>query len=229
MFQHPNARLAPRGRELLVSQVAGGERASGAARQMGASRQTASKRLARARRGEPMSDQPSRPRGLARLTPPDVEERVAAARSGLVAPARGRRRLRLRRPRGVAARRAQGRVGRVHGALRRLLRRFGRRRRARHDRQRARCRSGELNGLLESEGIRRVCTMPFSPWRNGRVERMDRALARECRYGRAWDGEAGRASALPAFIGRCNRERPRSACGGLPPMSRINNLLAHNS
>ena len=44
--------------------------------------------------------------------------------------------------------------------------------------------------------------------------------------------KAGRASALPAFIEHYNWERPHSACGGLPPMSRIvgvNNLSAHNS
>lgn len=36
----------------------------------------------------------------------------------------------------------------------------------------------------------------------------------------------------PAFIERCNWDRPHSACGGLPPMSRIgdvSNALAYNS
>ncbi|WP_418618102.1 integrase core domain-containing protein [Slackia isoflavoniconvertens] len=36
---------------------------------------------------------------------------------------------------------------------------------------------------------------------------------------------------MPAFIEHYNWERPHSACGGLPPMSRIvgvNNLSAHN-
>ena len=80
-------------------------------------------------------------------------------------------------------------------------------------------------------GVRHVYTRPYSPWQNGKVERMNRTLAQEWQYGRAWDSEAGRASALPAFIDRYNWERPHSACGGLPPMSRIvgvNNLLAHN-
>ena len=48
MSQHPNARLTPRGRELLASRIAGGERVSAVARQMGVSRQTASKWLSRA-------------------------------------------------------------------------------------------------------------------------------------------------------------------------------------
>ena len=50
------------------------------ARQMGVSRQTASKWLARARRGEPMSDRSSRPRRPARLTPPEAVGRVLEAR-----------------------------------------------------------------------------------------------------------------------------------------------------
>lgn len=83
MSQHPNARLTPRGRETLVSRVAGGERVSDVARQMGVSRQTASKWLARARRGEPMSDRSSRPRRLARLTPPDAERRALEARRSM--------------------------------------------------------------------------------------------------------------------------------------------------
>ena len=92
-------------------------------------------------------------------------------------------------------------------------------------------RSGEFNELLESEGVRHIYTRPFRPWQNGKVERMNRTLAQEWQYARAWDSEAGRASALPAFIEHYNWERPHSACGGLPPMSRIvgvNNLSARN-
>ena len=93
-------------------------------------------------------------------------------------------------------------------------------------------RSGEFNALPESQGVRHTYTRPYSPWQNGKVERMNRTLAQEWQYGRAWGSEAGRADALPAFIERYNWERPHSACGGLPPMSRIvgvNNLLAHNT
>ena len=92
-------------------------------------------------------------------------------------------------------------------------------------------RSGEFNGVLVSEGVRHLYTRPYSPWQNGKVERMNRTLAQEWQYARARGGEAGRASALPAFIEHYNWERPHSACGGLPPMSRIvgvNNLSAHN-
>lgn len=84
MSQHPNARLTPCGRELLCSRVAADARVSEAARQAGVSRQTASKWLARARRGEPMSDRPSRPRRLARSTPLETEARVLGARSSML-------------------------------------------------------------------------------------------------------------------------------------------------
>lgn len=84
MSQHPNARLTPRGRELLASRVSGGERVSAVARRMGVGRQTASKWLSRARRGEPLSDRPSRPRRPAGSTPPEVEEAVCEARSSML-------------------------------------------------------------------------------------------------------------------------------------------------
>lgn len=77
-----------------------------------------------------------------------------------------------------------------------------------------------------------MSTRGRSPWQNGKVECMDRALAQERQYIRAWGSEAGGASVLPAFIEHYNWERLHSACGGPPPMSHIvgvNNLSAHNS
>lgn len=326
MSQHPNARLTPRGRELLCRRVAGGMGVSDAARQAGVSRQTASKWIARARRGEPMSDRPSRPRRLARSTPPEAEARVLRARGELLlAP------LALAAETGVPARtcaRIVARAGlprladvdRVTGEVRRR----GPVTPVRYERERpgellhvdvkkvaripdgggwralgrgndpsrghsglgssclhvavddfsrvayaellpderggtcsafmGRClsffaglgaavervmtdngscyRSRDFNALLESEGVRHTYTRPYSPWQNGKVERMNRTLAQEWQYGRAWESEAGRASALPAYLEHYNWGRPHSACGGLPPMSRVvgvNNLLAHNN
>lgn len=325
MSQHPNARLTPRGRETLVSRIKAGAGVAEAARQMGVSRQTTSKWLARARRGEPMSDRPSRPRRLARLTPPETEARVRDARSSmLLAP------LALAASTGVPARTCARIVARsglprladvdcVTGEVRRREPVTS----VRHGRERpgelvhvdvkkvaripdgggwkargasvlarpdsgagyacprvavddfsrvayagplpderkgtcsafmARClaffaglcaavervmtdngpgyRSLEFNALLAAEGVRHIYTRPYSPWQNGKVERMNRTLAQEWQYGRAWESEAGRAEALPAFIEHYNWGRPHSACGGQPPMSRVvgvNNLLAHNS
>ena len=85
MSQHPNANLTPKGRETLVSRIGSGLGVAEAARQMGVSRQTASKWLARARRGEGLADRSSRPRRLARLTPPpEVEERACEARRAML-------------------------------------------------------------------------------------------------------------------------------------------------
>lgn len=84
----------------------------------------------------------------------------------------------------------------------------------------------------ESAGIGHKYTRPYSPWQNGKVERMNRTLAQEWRYARAYGGDAERADALPAFMGHYNWPGPHSACGGLPPMSRIagvNNVMARNS
>ena len=83
MSQHPSARLTPKGRERMVERIEAGEPVSEVARQVGVSRRTAGKWLARARAGEPMADRPSRPRTLARLTPPDVEDGVCEARSSM--------------------------------------------------------------------------------------------------------------------------------------------------
>lgn len=89
-----------------------------------------------------------------------------------------------------------------------------------------------FNEFLSSGGVRHKYTRPYSPWQNGKVERMNQTLAREWQYVRAWESEASRADALEAFIDHYNWERPHSACGGLPPMSRIvgvNNVMARNS
>ena len=89
-------------------------------------------------------------------------------------------------------------------------------------------RSGESDELLGGLGIRHKHTRPFSPWQNGKVERMNQMLAREWQYARAWESEGARARALAPFIDHYNWDRPHGACGGLPPMSCIvgvNNAL----
>ena len=93
-------------------------------------------------------------------------------------------------------------------------------------------RLGDFNAALDALGIEHKYTRPFSPWQNGKVERMNRTLAQEWQYSRAWKSEGSRAEALDPFIEHYNWERPHSACGGLPPMSRIvgvNNVLAYNN
>lgn len=325
MSQHPNARLTPRGRELLVDRVRAGMSVAEASRAAGVSRQTGHKWLRRSRAGEGLADRGCRPRRLARLTPPETERRVVGARSSMLlaplalaaetgVPARTCARIVRRnglprladvdrvtgeaRVRGPVTHRRYERerpgelvhvdvkkVARIPdgGGWRALGRGCGSKRgggasclhvavddRSRvayaellDDERKATCvgfmgrclaffaglgvavervmtdngpayRSGDFNGFLEGRGVKHKYTRPFSPWQNGKVERMNRTLAQEWQYARAWASEAERASALPAFIEHYNYDRPHSACGGLPPMSRIdpegvNNLLAHNN
>ena len=92
-------------------------------------------------------------------------------------------------------------------------------------------RSRPFDEWLAASGIEHRYTRPYSPWQNGKVERMNRTLAQEWQYARAYASEGERAAALSPFIDRYNWARPHSACGGLPPMSRIvgvNNVMAHN-
>lgn len=325
MSQHPNARLTPWGRQRLVERIEAGEAVGEAARQMGVSRQTASKWVARARRGEPLSDRPSRPARLGRLTAPEDEARVVEARTSLLlaphalsavtgVPARTCARIVARAgpprladvDRVTGEPRRRGPVTRVrcererpgellHVDVKKVARiPDGGGWRARgaseldrghtsagtaclhvavDDRSRAayaellpderketcvafmgRClgffegmgvavervmtdngpayHSRLFNEFLSSGGVRHKYTRPYSPWQNGKVERMNQTLAREWRYVRAWESEASRADALEAFIDHYNWERPHSACGGLPPMSRIvgvNNVMARNN
>ena len=217
MFQNPNSRLTPYGRRRLVERVRAGESVSAAAREAGVSGQTAHKWLARARAGEPLSDRRSRPRTLARLTPPDVEARVVEARREM-----------LLAPLALAAETGVGFVARACGFFRglgveveRIMTDNG-----------PGYRSRLFNERLESAGIGHKYTRPYSPWQNGKVERMNRTLAQEWQYARAYGSDAERADALPAFMEHYNWSRPHSACGGLPPMSRIagvNNVMARNS
>lgn len=93
-------------------------------------------------------------------------------------------------------------------------------------------RSAAFAGELASRGIGRKFTRPFSPWQDGKAERMNRTLAREWQYARAWESEGAGSEDLAPYLEHYNWERPHSACGGLPPMSRIlgvNNVMAHSS
>lgn len=325
MFQHPNSRLTPHGRRRLVERVRAGASVSAAAREAGVSRQTAHKWLARAGAGEPLADRRSRPRTLARLTPPEVEARVVEARRAMLlsplalaaetgVPARTCARIVARNgmPRLADVDRVTGEPRRrgpvtrvryererpgelVHVDVKKVARipeGGGWRARGadalRHpdsgagaaclhvavddhsrvcycelldDEQKETCvgfvarardffrglgvevervmtdngpgyRSHAFNEWLESAGIKHKYTRPYSPWQNGKVERMNRTLAQEWQYARPYGSEEERASALSSFMERYNWERPHSACGGLPPMSRIvgvNNLMAHNT
>lgn len=52
-------------------------------------------------------------------------------------------------------------------------------------------RSSLFNDWLEAAGIERKHARPYSPWQNGKVERMNRTLAQERQYARAYASEGG--------------------------------------
>jgi len=68
-------------------------------------------------------------------------------------------------------------------------------------------------------GIRHTRTRPYHPWTNGRVERFNGTIQRECLYaGSFWRSEEERALAVWLYLAYYNRERPHIALGGLSPV-----------
>ena len=72
-------------------------------------------------------------------------------------------------------------------------------------------------------------TRPYRPQTNGKVERFHRTLADEWAYATAYDSEAERAAAYPAWLHRYNHHRGHTALGGQPPVTRVNDLPRHHN
>lgn len=66
-------------------------------------------------------------------------------------------------------------------------------------------------------GIRHTRTKPYHPWTNGRVERFNGTIQRECLYGQKFHSEEERGLAVALFLAYYNAERPHIALGGLTP------------
>lgn len=81
--------------------------------------------------------------------------------------------------------------------------------------------SPDFQGVLRDLGARHVLIRPHCPWQNGKVERLNRTLLVEWAYRRPYRSNAQRTRALAAWLRRYNTERPHSALGGLPPISRL--------
>ena len=72
-------------------------------------------------------------------------------------------------------------------------------------------------------GIEQRFIKPHCPWTNGKVERLNRTLATEWAYVRAYASNEERSRALRPWIDYYNLERPHLGVGGLAPIERVTN------
>ncbi len=72
-------------------------------------------------------------------------------------------------------------------------------------------------------GLRQKFIRPHCPWTNGKVERLNRTLAREWAYSRPFLSNSERTAALRPWLDYYNLERPHLGIGGLRPIDRVNN------
>jgi hypothetical protein len=72
--------------------------------------------------------------------------------------------------------------------------------------------------------IRELTTQPYRPRTNGKVERFQQTMAREWAYGLVYRSSDDRAAALPDWLRHYNEQRPHSALGNRPPISRVRNV-----
>jgi transposase InsO family protein len=81
-----------------------------------------------------------------------------------------------------------------------------------------------LADLLAGRRIRHLTTQPYRPRTNGKVERFHQTMAREWGYGVLYRSSDTRAAALPHWLHHYNEQRPHSALGNHPPISRVRNV-----
>jgi transposase InsO family protein len=82
-------------------------------------------------------------------------------------------------------------------------------------------RSDAVAAVAATHGVRLKRTRPYRPQTNGKAEAFNKTLQREWAYVRLYQSNAERLAALPGFLQAYNGDRPHTALGGLPPLSRI--------
>ena len=75
--------------------------------------------------------------------------------------------------------------------------------------------------VMSNLGARSLFIKPHCPWQNGKVERFNRTLQVEWAYRQVFTTNAERTKAFTLWLTRYNYERPHSALGGRPPISRV--------
>ena len=81
-----------------------------------------------------------------------------------------------------------------------------------------------FTGLLRELGARQILTPPYTPRWNGKIERFFQTAKREWSHGRVWPSSNQRDRALASFLRFYNRQRPHSAAGGRPPITRVHQV-----
>jgi transposase InsO family protein len=75
--------------------------------------------------------------------------------------------------------------------------------------------------VVTALGARQKFVRPHCPWRNGKVERLDRAQATEWAYRQPFTSTAERTAALAPWLEHYNTQRRHGALGGRSPISRL--------
>jgi transposase InsO family protein len=88
--------------------------------------------------------------------------------------------------------------------------------------------SHRFRELLDRAAIRHIRTPIYTPRWNGKVERFILTLQNEWAYSRTWPDSSTRARSLLSFIRYYNRQRPHSALGDRPPISRVHNVCGQD-
>jgi transposase InsO family protein len=89
--------------------------------------------------------------------------------------------------------------------------------------------SHEFRRALAELNARQILIPPYTPRWNGKIERFFGTLDREWAHGRVWPNSTLRDRALSSFIRYYNKRRPHSACGGRPPITRVQHLRGQNT
>jgi len=80
--------------------------------------------------------------------------------------------------------------------------------------------SNDFRDVLSRLGAQHLLTRPYSPWQNGKAERFNRTLQEGWAYRHPFTSNHARLDALAPWLDHYNYDRPHTACGGQPPISR---------
>ena len=78
-----------------------------------------------------------------------------------------------------------------------------------------------MASAIQTLNAKYVFTRPRCPWQNGKVERLNRTLQTEWAYRQIFTTNAERTAALAPWLESYNTQRPHTALGGKPPITRL--------